>query len=72
MTISDRIVQIQARLALDDGQCAGYLGVPVHTLINWRTGKRVPGAVVARLLDVLGLVEALNPALHAELLPAKG
>ena len=71
-TISDRILAIQERHKMTDEQCAEYLGVPVHTLRNWRTGKRIPAAVVYKLLDVLGLIEAVNPHLHSALVPGKG
>ena len=71
-TISERVRAIQERHSMTDDQCADYLGVPVHTLRNWRTGKRVPAAVVYKLLDVLGTIEALAPSLHEHLIPAKG
>ena len=71
-TISDRIHALQDRHSMTDEQCAEYLGVPIHTLRNWRTGKRIPAAVVYRLLDVLGMVEAISPSLHSHLIPAKG
>jgi DNA-binding transcriptional regulator YiaG len=70
-TIASRIAAIQERHGMTDEQCATYLGVPVHTLRNWRTGKRIPAAVVYHLLDVLGMVEALAPAIHAHFIPAK-
>lgn len=71
-TISERITDLQTRYNMNDAQVADYLGVPVHTLRNWRTGKRVPAAVVYKLLDVLGIVETLAPAVHEHLIPAKG
>ena len=70
-TIAERVSAIQARLDMTDDQCADYLGVPIHTLRNWRTGKRIPSAVVYKLLDVLGMVEALAPSLHGALVPSK-
>jgi hypothetical protein len=57
------------RLNLDEPRAADYLGVPVFTLRKWTTGERQPGAAVLRLLDVLGMVEALAPALHDSFLP---
>ena len=72
LTISERIANIQARHNMTDEQTAEYLGVPVHTIRNWRTGKRIPAAVVHKLLDVLGTVETLAPAIHDHLMPAKG
>lgn len=57
------------RLGLNEPRAAAYLGVPVFTLRKWATGERQPGAAVLRLLDVLGMVEAMAPALHALFLP---
>jgi hypothetical protein len=51
-------------LNLDEGQAAEYFGVPVFTVRKWLTGEREPGAAVARLLEVMGLLEALAPNLH--------
>jgi transcriptional regulator with XRE-family HTH domain len=48
---------------------ADYLGVPIHTLRKWESGERSGSATLLRLLDVLGMVEALAPALHASFLP---
>jgi hypothetical protein len=67
--VAERIRQTANRLSLDESQAAEYFGVPVFTVRKWRTGEREPGAAVARLLDVLGLVEALAPALHGSFLP---
>ena len=61
---------LQTRLNLDETQAAAYLGVPVFTFRKWVAGDRKPTAAVARLLEVLGMVEAMNPALHASFLPA--
>lgn len=58
------------RLTLTDSQAADYFGVPVFTVRKWLTGEREPGAAVARLVEVLGLVEALAPSLHSSLVPA--
>lgn len=64
-----RIVATMDRLNLSEARGAEYLGVPVYTLRKWRTGERAPAAVAVRLLDVLELLEAIAPALHAGLLP---
>jgi hypothetical protein len=61
---------LMTRLSLDDRQAAQYLGVPPFTFRKWLTGERVPNSAVLRLLEVLGIVEALAPALHSSLLPA--
>jgi hypothetical protein len=58
-------------LHLDDTRGAEYLGVPVYTVRKWITGEREPGAAVARLLDVLGMVEAMAPALHGSFMPSE-
>lgn len=57
------------RLHLDEEGAAHYLGVPVHTVRKWLTGERVPGSAVTRLVQVLGIIEAMAPDLHASLLP---
>lgn len=68
-TVAERVRQTVDRLNLDEARAADYFGVPVFTVRKWCTGEREPGAAVARLLDVLGLVEALTPSLHASFLP---
>jgi hypothetical protein len=68
-TVAERVRQTVNRLNLDEPRAALYFGVPVFTLRKWCTGEREPGAAVARLLEVLGLVEALAPALHDSFLP---
>ena len=68
-TFAARVQGTMHRLNLDEREAADYLGVPVFTLRKWATGERQPGAAVLRLFDVLGMVEALAPALHASFLP---
>ena len=58
-----------ARLALDEPRAAQYLGVPVYTLRKWIKGERTPSAAVLRLIEVLGVIEALAPAIHDALVP---
>jgi len=41
----------------------------VFTFRKWLSGERSPNAAVLRLVDVLGMMEALAPALHASLVP---
>lgn len=60
----------RARLKLAPAGFAEYLGVSVHTLTKWENGTRAVPPSAARLLAVLGTVEALAPALHAAMLPA--
>lgn len=64
-----RVRDTMHRLNLDEPRAADYFGVPVFTLRKWCSGEREPGAAVLRLLDVLGMVEALAPGLHAALTP---
>jgi DNA-binding transcriptional regulator YiaG len=68
-SLAERIKHTLERLHLDDTRGAAYLGVPVFTVRKWITGEREPGAAVARLLDVLGMVEAMAPALHGSFMP---
>lgn len=68
-TFAARVRETVARLNLDEPRAAAYFGVPVFTLRKWTTGEREPGAAVVRLLDVLGTLEALAPALHDSFLP---
>jgi DNA-binding transcriptional regulator YiaG len=56
------------RLGLTDNQAADYFGVPVHTLRKWLNGERAPGAATHKLVEILGLIEALAPAIHDSLL----
>jgi DNA-binding transcriptional regulator YiaG len=70
-TLAERVRHTLERLHLDDTRGAAYLGVPVFTVRKWISGEREPGAAVARLLDVLGIVEAMAPALHGSFMPAE-
>ena len=70
-TLAERVRHTLERLHLDDTRGAAYLGVPVYTVRKWITGERELGAAVARLLDVLGMVEAMAPALHGSFMPAE-
>ena len=62
-------VDLMTRLDLTEGQAAAYFGVPVFTYRKWVSGERAPSAAVVRLVDVLGMVEAMAPGLHAALMP---
>lgn len=68
---SNQFTHLMHRLGLDEPGAADYLGVPVFTFRKWASGERQPSAAVLRLLDVLGTVEALAPALHAGFLPSQ-
>ena len=70
-SLAERVRHTLERLHLDEPRGAAYLGVPVYTVRKWITGEREPGAAVARLLDVLGMVEAMAPALHGSFMPAQ-
>ena len=64
-----RLAQTRSRLDLSPAQMADYLGVPLYTLRKWESGERSGSATLLRLLDVLGMVEAMAPALHESFLP---
>ena len=63
-SVGAQVAQTVERLGLNDSQAAQYFAVPVYTVRKWLTGEREPGAAVARLLEVMGLLEALAPNLH--------
>lgn len=63
-SVGAQIAQTVERLGLSETQAAQYFAVPVYTVRKWLTGEREPGAAVARLLEVMGLLEALAPNLH--------
>ena len=67
----NQFTHLMHRLGLDEPSAADYLGVPVFTFRKWASGERQPSAAVLRLLDVLGTIEALAPALHAGFLPGE-
>jgi len=64
------LLALIARHNLCETQAAGLLGVPVYTLKKWTSAQRAPSASAVRLLEVLGLLEALAPALLDALTPA--
>lgn len=66
---SNQFTQLMDRLHLDEPRAAEYLGVPVFTLRKWVKGERKPSAATLRLIEVLGLIEALAPAMHEALIP---
>ena len=61
---------LRARLGLSVAGLAAYLGAPVPTVRKWLNGDRVPPAATTRLIEVLGLIEALAPSVHAHLMPS--
>ena len=63
------LLALMARHNLCETQAAGLLGVPVFTLKKWTSAQRAPSASAVRLLEVLGLLEALAPALLDALTP---
>ena len=69
MNATEQINTTIARHGMTDKQACVYLGVPRMTLRNWRTGARKPPTVVMRLIEVLGLIEAMAPEIHAALIP---
>lgn len=66
--VPTRMTDARARLGLTPTRMAQYLGVPVFTYLKWERGQRAPNASALRLLDVLEMVEAHAPKLHAQLL----
>jgi DNA-binding transcriptional regulator YiaG len=66
---AERIKTTIERLSLNEKQASEYFGVPVFTLRKWCTGEREPGAATHRLIEVLGMIEALAPSMHQSLLP---
>ena len=63
------LLALIARHNLCETQAAGLLGVPVFTLKKWTSAQRAPSASAVRLLEVLGLLEAVAPALLDALTP---
>lgn len=69
MNPSNPFIDVMNRLALDEPRMALYLGVPVYTLRKWIKGERKPSASALRLIEVLGLIEAIAPSIHKSLIP---
>jgi hypothetical protein len=63
------LLALMQRQNLCETQAAGLLGVPVFTLKKWTSAQRAPSAAAVRLLEVLGLLEAVAPALLDALTP---
>lgn len=66
----ERMRVLMERKGWSHNQTARYLGVPVGTFGNWIQGTRKPDRVVARLLDVLALVETFAPMVNDHLITA--
>jgi DNA-binding transcriptional regulator YiaG len=64
----ERIRALMARRNMSQMDMARYLGVPQGTIGNWLGGTRTPNASVARLVEVLGMIEVLAPSIHEHLL----
>lgn len=60
---------LRHRLNLGPQGLADYLGLTVHAVRKIENGTRAPSGPLARLVDVLGMVEAMAPALHAAMIP---
>ena len=65
---AERIKATIERLELSEKQASDYFGVPVPTLRKWCAGEREPGAATHRLIEILGMIEALAPSIHQSLL----
>ena len=66
---TERIRALMARKDWSQAQISKYLGVRQSSVCNYMAGTRKPGGTIARLLDVLGTVEALAPGLHKTMEP---
>ena len=71
MTTPNALQALQSRLNLSAAAMAHYLGVPLPTWRKWASGEREPPAALWRLVEVLGLIEALVPDLHNQLIERK-
>ncbi len=60
---------MKARLGLSNSQMSRYLGVPSSTLMSWMAGRRNPSRCAQKLIDVLGMLETLQPRTHELFLP---
>lgn len=60
---------MRARLGLTPRQLSQYLGVSYGAVRHWLVGSRLPDNSVRRLVQVLGMVEAMAPGLHAAMMP---
>lgn len=67
----ERLRGLMFRLKMNQSQVAEYLGVPQTTVSNWLSGERKPNSSVIRLLDVLGRIEAMAPAIHETFIPKR-
>lgn len=67
----ERIKVLMSRHGMTVEKAAEYLGVPVPTLRKWLNGDRKPNSAAARLVDVLGMVEAFAPWVHDNMLMPK-
>ena len=70
--VVQRIKATMERRKMSQMDMARYLGVPQGTIGNWLGGTRKPNKAVGRLLDVLGMVEALAPGIDEVLRSGKG
>ncbi len=68
MNAPNALQALQDRLGLSAPAMAAYVGVPVPTWRKWIAGQRSPPAALWRLIEILGLIEALVPDLHSQLM----
>lgn len=66
---SQDLRDMKARLGLSNSQMSRYLGVPPSTLLSWMAGRRNPSRCAQKLIDVLGMLETLQPRTHELFLP---
>jgi predicted transcriptional regulator len=67
---AQHLLYTKHRLQMTTPTFAAYLGSSEHTVKKWLTGEREPAAAVVRLVEVLGIIEAMAPGIHEALLPA--
>ena len=65
---TERIRALMVRKGWGQNETARQLGIPPGTMGNWMQGTKKPSAVVGRLIEVMGLVEALAPHLYTAIL----
>jgi hypothetical protein len=59
---------LQTQLEQGDEVTAAYVGVPVTTWRKWVNGSREASTSGQRLIEVLGLLRTMAPAIHEHLL----
>ena len=66
--MTNPFMSLQTILAQTDEVTAAYVGVPVTTWRKWVTGAREASTSGARLIELLGLIRTMAPAIPDHLL----